>query len=204
MEISTLDKYILPDVLNCPIPKVREAVRRAATDFCAKTRQVYLEKTSSLTPTDVPGGVYTEDYTLPDDTDIHTVWRTEINGAPWTPQRATGETLVVSNSLVYVVDSPQITYVGLPQDQDFDLKTVLVLVPTATATTLPDILTRWREEIVSGAKYWLLMERNAQWYAPDLAAVHRRKFNAGVGRALYQLASGFGTISPRVAPRRFV
>ena len=120
------------------------------------------------------------------------------------PQRATGETLVVNNSLVYVISDNAVTYVGLPQDQDFTLKTVLVLVPTATATTIPDILARWQEAIISGAKYWLLMEHNAQWYNPNLAEMHRRKFNAGVGRALAQLATGFGTVGWRVAQRKFV
>ena len=76
------------------------------------------------------------------------------------------------------------------------------LRPTESATGIPgDLARRYWEQILAGAKARLMLMPGKPWTNPDMAGVQAGAFDAGVSRAGWDAATGFGRGRIRSRPK---
>lgn len=210
MKLDDFFEYILPEVIGCPDPTLRSAVRLAAIDFCRETL-AWTEIQDPLAlidgepnyDIDVPTGAFA--YTVRD------VWLGNRRLTPKTmaamqdamPQWATAS----SNEPIYynaAIERGQIRVFPTPANSTGSLVIRTAYVPTIACTTLPDFLgQRHLDVIASGAKSRLMLIPGQPWSNPQQGAYYQTRFPDGVIASRIEEAHDRvpGTITVR--PRAF-
>ena len=87
---------------------------------------------------------------------------------------------------------------------DEELACRLALRPTATADDVPfEIGTRWKGALITGAKHFLCLMPNTEWYDPQRAMYYREQFEKEIGRAKITQIQGYSNGQMRVQSVRF-
>ena len=87
---------------------------------------------------------------------------------------------------------------------DEELECRLALKPKQNATTIPyELGVRWRTAIETGAKHFLCMMANTEWYDPNRAAYYRQLFDRELARAKVAQIQGYDSTNLRVKSVRF-
>ena len=188
MKLDDFFAYVLPEVIGCPDPLVRNTIRLTAIDFCNRTH-AWTEMSDPITLVDG-----TRDYTLVAPADawaqtVRDVWLGSRRLKPvsmaqlqeWMPD---WQTAAASEPVYYnmAVERGVLSVFPTPanvSDQVLVVRTVFV--PTSSATTLPNFLGQDQlETIAAGAKGRLMLMPGQVWSNPELGAYYKQQFDAAV------------------------
>lgn len=190
MTLDGFNPLILPEVLGCPLPQVRNAVLSAARDLCkrafvwnafqAPISLVEGQASYALMP---PAGAY-----------VHTLKNVWMGSRELIAASMAHVAVVYPNWQFATSNEP--TMYNMAEDQDKvrifpapvgvtgstpQLRMRAVFIPTNTATTLPDFLGRNFDELIAnGAKSRLLSPAGTDWSNPQLGLYYKTLFDEGV------------------------
>lgn len=198
---------LMPDVRGCPNVVAVHELRRAAQKFMELTRAW----TAVLPSVPIASSQDAEAITLSgaDLVRIEEAWydgrRIEASNATamagychddWTLHTGTPAAVVQLTPGV-------VRLYPIPTDAAATgLKMRAALKPADDAIGLPrDMAVAYRDAIVCGAKYKLMLYPNAPWNNEKMAAVHMGKFQRGIDDAIMMAAAGFGTGRIRSRPK---
>jgi hypothetical protein len=197
MNVETIYSFVLPEVLTCPQPLVRQAIVAAANEFCVDSM------TWSTTETEVLSvGISEYEPSKPSQSYIITYRGVYVGARKLTAvSRITGEE--VGSPSVYASPDLGVLKVYPTPTESGVLSIDCVYGPVHSATTLPDFMTRYIAVIAAGAKSNLLMMSGAEWANPQLAAFYAQVFRDGVIAARIKEAHGRNPGSLTVNPLFF-
>jgi hypothetical protein len=188
MKLDDFFPYILPEVLGCPDPVLRNALRLTAFDFCNRTHS-WTEISDPLPlidgvkdyDLDVPTGAYAQT--------VRDVWLGSRRLKPvsmaqlqeWMPD---WQTAAASEPVYYNLAVERGVLSVYPTPVNVGTRALVcrtVFVPTAAATVLPDFLGQDQLEVIAaGTKYRLMLMPGVTWSNPQLGAFYKTQFDAGV------------------------
>ena len=188
MKLDDFFPYILPEVLGCPDPVLRNALRLTAFDFCNRTHS-WTEISDPLPlidgvkdyDLDVPFGAYAQT--------VRDVWLGSRRLEPATmaqlqavlPNWPTAES---SEPTYYNLSAERGVLRVYPTPVNVGTQALVcrtVFVPTSAATVLPDFLGQDQLEVIAaGTKYRLMLMPGVTWSNPELGAFYKTQFDAGV------------------------
>lgn len=194
---DTFYPRVLPDVIGCPEPTVDLALLDTARDFFQFTKAwredleaTVLAATVSDYEFEVPTGaelVQAEDATLAGRC-IRILLATTLQDR-------------VSNNGqrgIQVIDTTQFRVLPTPAESGAELVIAAVLMPSETATGLPEEMAdAYRLEIANGALARLLTMNKAAWANPTLAAIKETAYLAGRGRVQTRVWRARSASTPR-------
>jgi hypothetical protein len=176
--------YVLPDVANCPMPIVDQAIVRAAIRFCAKTGVWrYTHATQAVVEATV---AYS--FAPPAGAKVERVLAAWLDGQPLTVKNAT-DLLGVAD---WTTETGTPKYLVVLSDSQFrvyplgagDVDMEVTLKPARAATTIDDnVFETHVEAIASGALEILLAKPGKPWSKPEHAAHHKGKFEEAIADA---------------------
>lgn len=204
--LETFLPRLLPQLPGCPQPTALQALLDSACDFSDRSRAVLVV----TDPQTLVAGQAEYDYGLPS-----AVEAVQLKAA-WIDQAS----LALPPAVVRVPDDGTVTgtpYAAMPTEEG-DLRLYptpdkgggrlvarLAVRPTAGATQVMDVLYhRWREAIVAGAAFRLVLIPGQAFTNLEMAGVHERKFLQGVGRAAVEANRGGVNTPLFVRPARFL
>lgn len=199
MEISSLYGEIRRQVRNCPEPTMRDAILRAARDFCSDTW--LLRRTFSF---NTVVGIQRYDIQVPENEQAICIKHAQIayTTAPvsaW-PLFIVYPTTMnpnIGNGMPQGICMVPYTQVALdrPADQVYAVTVETVTQPVPEGNTIPDeIGVRYDRAIGYGALSWLMLQNGNPWYNPPLADKYQVMFNQeivkGRGEAAFDFSPG--------------
>lgn len=183
--LTAVRPYVLPDVANCPMPIVDQAIVRAAIRFCAETG---VWRYTHATQAVVEEATTAYSFAPPTGAKVERVLAAWLDGQPLTVKNATDMLGVADwttetgtpTCLVVLSDSQFRVYpLG---DGDVDME--VTVKPARSATTIDDnVFETHVEAIASGALEILLAKPGKPWSSPELAAYHKGKFEDAIADA---------------------
>lgn len=188
--------YVRPEVSDCPEMQLRDAVLRAAIDFCKRTGILH----KSFDIVTVAGqAAYAVVGSLDAGTEIHeivyvkrpdAVYPLDPSSAADFEEQGWDDTARASDPSHYYLDGQNIMLGPVPSGIE-TLKVKVHIRPTSTATTLPDAIGgNYREIIAHGAKAILMAMRNKPWTDPEGAALNAGLFDSFIDRERVRIARG--------------
>lgn len=205
-------EVMYPDVraaaAQAPDRLILRALRHAATELCFASH-VWRE---ALDPIPAESGVAVYDYGAPTGSRVEKVLSLKFKGRVIDYNARPREVAMLDST----VSGPPLSWANNPITQQFtvwptpgvddvgDFEAFVVLVPTDTATSLPDgIIQAYRQGIIAYAKAELLaLAPSMPWYDPNNATMQRQLGDEVTARAKRDQLSG-GHVQMRVQPRRF-
>lgn len=212
MKIEALFPYILPDVPGAPDVTVKQALLHSAIEFCVETHAwneisdpVVLVDGQRDYDIDAPNGarVVTLKNVWAANRELIAVSMSQLQDKMPNWQDATGSqpnyfNIPADLSVVRVYPIPTVSNGAL-------LTFRAVYAPTIASVLLPDdLITRYLEPIISGAKHRLMLAPGKGWSNPQLAVYHRSRFEDGMVKAKIDVIHDKAQGSIRVRPVRFV
>lgn len=180
-------KRVLPHVPGCSEPLLDQAILDTAIDFCRDTQVVTMEidafETEANTADydlDVPAGYELEQ--------MVNVW---VDGLPISPpsldvlsMTAFGENPSPGRPTAYSQPDEMTLRLYPTPDMAYTITGSVVVRPSTTATTLPDVLEkRWTDPIVAGALMRLLVIPGQPFTNVSMVKLWGPQYNDGVVRA---------------------
>lgn len=211
MTPTELLPYLLPDVPGAPDTLVKQAIMRAANEFCRESGvwseiqdpMVVLDNINEY-ELDVPTGSQI--------VTIKSIWMVNRELVPVTMERlqelipnwqeAKGSDPAYYNA---AHDYASFRIYPIPLGANKARMTVrAVYTPNQFGTFLPQFLVDvYLDEILAGAKYRLMTMPNKAWSNPELGLVNKALFDDGIVKAKVFEAHDKVALSPRVRPVRF-
>lgn len=193
--------YVVPDVYECPTVTVELAVRDAAIEFFRRTH--VWKETSDVVRTRAGRAVY--DMETPPNVMVETLYEVEFNGRRTGPARPDGIPGWLRGPgspvrFTYLHGTDEIEFHPAPAD-DGEMRMTMVLTPSSTSSGIESFyFERYRDGIVHGAKWKLMMVPGKPWTNPAMAEYHARRFSFEISEARVRADHG---ASNRVRPRPF-
>jgi len=179
---------VMPDVAGCPIPRAESAIRDAVIEFCQKTR-VWKDVVPFETDAD-----YREGYVAVPSTSRLVAVLSLIEEGVETD---------IPEGLHIRADRANLWF--LDEQETISIEALVALRPKETTTSCPDfIFNDHAETIAFGAKARLLYGPKDSWASPQLAVVAHQMFQKGIVQERIRIHHGYGDVSKRVKPRRFI
>lgn len=205
--------YVLPQVIGCPDPLLKQAVVMAAIEFCQQT----LAWTEIQDPVQLVSGLADYDLEAPSSDAIvitvRDVWigirRLTAISMQQLPQTMPGWQTIESSEPLYYNSAHDRSVIRLfPKPSSPPIGSALIMraayMPTPNAATLPDFLgQRYMDVIASGAKSRLMTMPGVPWSNPALGTYYRQLFDAGIVDARISEAHDRTPGSISVQSRRF-
>jgi hypothetical protein len=195
---------VLVHVPGAPNPLIAQALRTAARKFFRRTRAWV----QWLDPVRTTGRASSEyDFDLPTDSELFALEQATQGGRPYPVQSFRhrtsdpaqfgadqGQGLVSRDLQTFVLTG------GMPASERVQVQ--VVLIPSATATGIPDELaSRYLEALAEGAKSELMLTPETPFFNPELAAVANEKFEQAMNEASTQAYRGHTKNVPRARPK---
>lgn len=184
--------YIAPEVPGCPEPLMEDAIRRACIEFCRRS-----EILREALPVDTVAGEDT--VTLaPVGGDVARVYDVMIDDVPLdrTRRADTPNDQDPGEPDYYYVEGVNTLRLYPVPDAIYTLDVNVVVMPTATATEVDDILlSQHRYTIAAGARAALFSMANQPWSNPAAADTNASYFMHQADKARTRTAKG-GTNAP--------
>ena len=189
---------IQPKVPGCPVFSIWLEVKRAAQDLFSRSfawKETLPDQAVSAGATSV---VIDTGDTEKDLVKADTVW---LDGRKL--QRKTVDELNASGTddwrthtgvpYAFVQISPESLILYPKPVSAGTLRVFAALQPSETATGIPDDMARqYRDTLIAGARSRLMLDTDKAWSNPGMGAIEQNKYEAGVGSAQHQAATGFG------------
>lgn len=204
---------LVPDVLieiyGVPSFTIIHTLRRAAIEFCDRT--LLWEYSDDFVYT--IAGEIEQDLPIPRGAELILVVDITRAGEPLTPVAVNKMNRLQGNPLdesqwgtptTYTADGIEAVRMAPIPNIDEELACRLALRPTATADDVPfEIGTRWKGALITGAKHFLCLMPNTEWYDPQRAMYYREQFEKEIGRAKITQIQGYSNGQMRVQSVRF-
>ena len=198
---------VLPYVRDCPEIAAINAIRNAAIEFCAESL-IWRYEADGISLED---GVAEYAIGYPLQSEVVTIVAANLGTKPLMPRNEEELAQILGadwrtkeGPVQYVMhDDPNLVRVAWVPDQNYtdQLKLIVALQPSRTATTLPKfLLDRWVEEIAMGAKARLHDTPAQPYYDLDAALRFRVWFKSAYGKAKIVANRGHGRTTLRVRP----
>ncbi len=212
MQYDDLINDVVLDCIGVPVPVALRAIREAVRKFCKESTAYRKRLTASdLSYTD---SVYT--IKIPIGAQIETVISPmalngsyTVGGVPYEAKQASIQgasaewmdinrhgwrSATSSDKVEHFVMLSANTFVLSPDsktDRSANLSISLALMPNLSSNTIDNEFgNRWFDELVSGAKYMLMVVPKAEWSNPELAQFYKAKFDAGIEEAKNYIKTG--------------
>jgi hypothetical protein len=211
MKVKDFTPYVLPDVMGCPAPLLRQAIVAAAQEFCRDTLS-WSELQEAIPLVD---GVPEYELDIPSQAMVASVRAVWCGVRRLRPVSMDGISTVLPNWQTATGSEPVLfnmaqtrgTLRVFPSPANTTGQALAVLTafqPTMRATSLPDFLGDMHMEVIaSGAKARLMAMSGKAWSNPNLAGVHKGLFTIGMDDARISEEHGRVAGSISVAPRTF-
>lgn len=209
MRITSVYPFVLPDVLGCPRPLVRQAIVMAARELCQET-MVWTELHEDV---QLVNGQADYDIDHPPQSEAYSVVDVWCNGRRLQPARLDDIARLTPNWQVAASNEP--THYNMALERGVmrvfptpagvtgqKLAVRAYYIPDLESTSLPDVLKRCIEVLASGAKARLMVMPDKKWTSPDLAQYHRSKFLVGMDDIRIEEEHGRVPGSISVKPRQ--
>lgn len=198
--VSTLRKFIAPDVIPCPEPIIDREILSAIQEYCELTHALRVNFTkdiSGLTATTLKlDSVDIDLSTELASQRIVSVVRFNLDGTEWEPRElplyedsdipdAVWEPMKEDNVMYFKITAATTlrVYERDPGSETY-LFIELATKPSDTATTIPDNLYYdHREAILQGARYRILNMSSKEWSDPEGAVKAYIQWRRGVSKA---------------------
>lgn len=190
MLFSSMIGSLLVEAKGCSNLLAIDKLREATIEFCRRTQRY---RKSFTTTSVADSGKYSITSFLPVGTKLWDVLNVTYDSSEPLPYRSldklnaeTPDWSVDSGTpeLYTMEDFSSFTLVDKPSASAVTIGFTLALLPSQDATAIDDdIAEQYRETLLSGAKYRLLLMNGQDWSNPNLAAVYKRDFETAVGRA---------------------
>lgn len=191
----------MPSVKGCSGPQADQELRTAAQEFFRRTK-AWLQWLDPITLT----GAASYTLALPTGSLVHRLEQATVDGATvalpnyrsfpvdLADNQTQGQGFTTSDRITVL---PAATYAAGQV-----LKLQAVLVPSNTATSLPDALVaQFGQYIAEGAKSRLMLLPGKEYSNPGAAGIASVAFEAAIGSVQHQAHKGFGTTVPRMRVR---
>lgn len=190
---------LLPHVPGCPEVLAEHELRRAAQLFFEKTRAWKVEiEAIPVAALDVAIQV------MPDDSQqeivrIESAWydgcslevlqhESRASTSDWQADAGT------PYSILMLTPTEARLYPVPDADATTGLRCNVSVKPSDTSNGIPDgLFAKYRDAIVKGAKYQLMLYINKPWSSPELALAFGRMFDNDIASATVSTAKGFGS-----------
>lgn len=210
----TLDQFLplmLIELPGCPEPLIRQALLRAADEFCRRTHAwSELQEPIRLEP-----GVRDYELDVPSGATVSAVLSVHAGSTQLRPVNTTElqrlmpdwHTAQASSPAYYNLVPERGVLSIFPTPSEHALGSIVVraaYTPTLSATTLPDFLgQRYMDAITGGAKAILMAILNKPWSNPQLVPLHRGQLDNAMAEAAAEELHGRTVGSVSLRPRRF-
>lgn len=209
MKLDDFFPYVLPEVMGCPDPVLRNAVRMSVIEFCNASQAwsvisdpLALEEGVQDYEIETPVGAYAQ--TVRDvwmgSTRLQAITMAALQEVLPNWQTAQGSEPIYYNQ---AQERGSIRVFPIPTNvHGQELVMRVVFQPTLTTNTVPDWLGQDQmETIAAGAKYRLLLIPGQAWSNPNLGAYYKSQFDNSVTNArieeAHERVPGSITVSPR-------
>jgi hypothetical protein len=188
--------WVTPTVHNAPVDLAMAYVRRAAVEFCERMPVV---KDVLVLVVQANVADYLIEWGNPEliPRAVTQVWAGTIGLSPL--QRR--PVVYSSSNLGFWFEAPAELLISPAPRQDLEgwLTLEVIAKPTPQAEHLPRILhDQYAEAIGDGALSRMLLMKTADWYDPQAAGIHLKRFQAAMGRGRQHLTRG-ATTGPLMA-----
>lgn len=190
--LSAFAKYVRPAVPGCPEPLVLDAILQACAEFCARTKAV--NETVQITTV-----VGQANYVLPvsaglEPSEVNRVKRNGFDLDPSSLNEAHKQRLTNRNDMarVFWMDENNELQLAPVPDQVETLDVIVAVMPSASATTVPDALALNRRirNIAAGARAILFELPKQPWTDLQQAAIDKALFDEAVSNETFKRARG--------------
>lgn len=186
--------YELP---RCSAPMAEQAVRDAAIEFCSRARVLSVDHS----PISTVAGTATYSWSPGTDlvvVDPERVWYEKVELTPvtkdqlasmypyWPDEQGEPRWFTQENRTSFIL-------IPKPSASVTDaIRAKVFVAPSRSANEVADeLFERYAEAIAAGAKARLFSMRAQHWYSPDLAIYNRGQFEAAIGQAAWNAATGY-------------
>ena len=195
--VTTFERFVLPKVPGAPGPAVRDAIVKAAQEFC-KLARIWQEtmpafdaiagQSTYAIPTPNYGVAHGIEWLRYDGTVLDPIAAHDIDRdfPEWWDRTGQPECyLQLDADVVQLVVTPESNVGG-------GIVLRATYMPEDFADQVPTALfTQFRETMIHGAAYYLLEDPQKPWTNPELAGYHRQQFRSGIGSADAVIVRGF-------------
>lgn len=193
---------LIPAAMGCPNPQLDKDVRYSAIEFFRRTK-AWVEW---LDPDQGVEGATEYDFDLPNGAEVFIVKRATVDGSnlsvlSYRDADKDPAQFVEAGQAALSPDAATIRF-GYAVAAGAKIQVQAVLVPTQSATGLPDALfNQYREAIACGALARLQMgSPDTPWYRPDLAMLNQGKYDAAIASMAVDAWRGHTHHTPRARP----
>ncbi len=207
--LSSLVPDVVIEIQGVPTFTAIHSLRRAASELCERTL-IWEQSEDTL---DISSGDAEHDLPIPRNAELVRLISISRKGFELTPTtvrniyKMQGDPEDASRwgvSSHYATDSVTATRMYPIPELGEELECRMALKPKQNATTIPHELgVRWRVAIETGAKHYLCMMANTEWYDPNRAVYYRQMFDREIDRAKVAQIQGYDRTNLRVKPVRF-
>jgi hypothetical protein len=190
---------VLVDVPGAPEPIVTAHLVRAARKLCRRA-QVWLVWLDPVTTTGVDYAEY--DIELPTGATLFQLYKTTLDGRdyPTISHRVKkNDVTLYDDAQKGLVSSDMVSFIMPPGTAaGSKVQIQAVLMPSVSATTIPDLIyERYLECIAAGAKASLMQLPDTTFYKPNDAAIEEARFEQGINKASLDTFRGMTKNVPR-------
>lgn len=209
IKLADLVSDVVIEIQGAPSFTVIHSLRRAASELCERTL-IWEQSEDTL---DLSAGDVEHDLPIPTNAELVQLISISRKGVELTPttvrkiyqmQGDPDDSTRWGVSAYYATDSVITTRMAPIPKVSEELECRMALKPKQNATTIPyELGVRWRTAIETGAKHYLCMMANTEWYDPNRAVYYRQMFDRELGRAKVAQMQGYDRANLRVKPVRF-
>ena len=203
--LDSLVQRVSPDVLGCPDPVIKQALKLAAQDFFRQTELWRVECDAVTTV-----GEASVELDIPANTTLVAPYQVYADGAlidqthPEFAGAGLDDWMVRTEPKMrgYWLDSPTTIRVWPINSVAQDITAYVSVAPTLTCEQLPDVALPHEQTLVYGALWKLQSAENKVWANPAAGQVNGGLFNSGMVQAkIFAISHGMGAL--HVAKRRY-
>lgn len=204
MNIDELLPLLRPYVSGCPLPIMREELRRAARRFFERSlvwrEEVYLGFGAGMTNASIK---------LKAGQTLVSVIRAQLTDdtEPLSPAPAGMNWLSTERNKPQVYSSDKAGFLSLfpLQATNVTCKVKIAVKPEIGSAIIPDVEgDMYAEQIADGAAASILSMPDAEWYNPAQADYHTSKFERGISEARSKVEMGYSNTGGRVYGGNFI
>jgi hypothetical protein len=200
--LTSIAKYVRPDVSGCPDVILLDAILTAGIQFCKRTK--IIKETLSITTVIGQTGYSLNVASGTEPDEILSVRRDEhdyLNASSFKEFDDYGLNILTGTPRYFYMSGGDTLQIGKIPDFVETLSVTVRTRPSRDATALPDeIADRYMNEIASGAKSILMLMKDKAWSDLDMAGVHRGLFEDAINQTNLRDAKGSARKPIRVKP----
>ena len=209
IKLEDLVPDVVVEIQGAPSFTIIHSLRRAASELCERTL-IWEQSEDTL---DLFAGEVEHDLPIPRNAELVQLISVSRKGVELTPitvrkmyqqQGDPTDQTRWATPTYYSTDSILTTRMSPIPLINEELECRMALKPKQTATTIPyELGVRWRTAIETGAKHFLCMMANTEWYDANRAVYYRQLFDRELGRAKVAQMQGYDSTNLRVKSVRF-